>query len=129
MSTNVLLAQLRKRREKKVDLGDGKSVTFHRPPESEMAALLFGDGTKERTITVGLDQVRKYVVGWSGFTEADLLGAGVGSSDPVDFSADLWAEVCSDDMGWINQIAEAILKSVVDHWSAKDAVAKNSVPA
>lgn len=128
MSTNVLLAQLRKRREKKVDLGDGKSVTFLRPPESEMVQMLGGDG-ETRTWTVGLDQVRKYVVGWAGFTEADLLGAGIGGSDPVEFNAELWLEVCADDIAWINQIGSAILSSVVEHLSAKEETAKNSVPA
>lgn len=128
MSAKVLLAQLRKRRQKTVDLGGGKEVTFLRPAEAEMAGLLTGEGDT-RTWNVGVEQVRSLVTGWSGFTEADLLGADIGGSDVVEFDADLWAEVCSDDITWVRQIGDAILQSVVTHITERDAIAKNSEPA
>lgn len=128
MEARALLAALKRRREKKVDLGNGKSVTFLRPTEAEMGSMLDITGDKG-TWNVGIEQVRKCVVGWQGFTAADLLGAAVGSSDPVEFDADLWAEVCADDIAWIRQVADAILTSVVDHITEKDATAKNSPPA
>lgn len=126
MDSRALLAALKRRREKKVELGNGKSVTFLRPTEADMGAMLAITGDKG-TWNVGIEQVRKFVVGWSGFTEADLLGAAIGASDPVEFDAELWAEVCSDDIAWVRQVADAILTSVVDHVVAKDSAAKNSV--
>jgi hypothetical protein len=128
MDSRALLAALKRKREKTVDLGDGKKVFFLRPAESEMASLLSGEG-ETRTWAIGVDHVRKCVTGWDGFTEVDILGAGVGASDPVPFDADLWAELCGDDIAWVRQVADAILKSVVDHLQAEEAAAKNSVPA
>ncbi len=122
------LAARKRSREKTVDLGDGKKVTFRRPSESDMPSLLSGEG-ETRTWSVGIEHVRKYVIGWDGFTEADLLGAGIGASDPVEFNAALWDDVASDNIAWVRTVADAILRSVVDHITARDAVAKNSVPA
>lgn len=127
MDSRALLAALKRKREKTVDLGDGKKVFFLRPAESEMAELLSGEGDK-RTWAVGVEHVRKYVTGWAGFTEASLLGAELAPDDPVAFDAELWAELCGDDIAWVRQVADAILKSVVDHLAAEEAVAKNSVP-
>jgi len=129
MDRRALLAALKRRREKSVDLGGGKKVFFMRPAESDMPRLLKGDEDAKRW-EVTLADVRTYVCGWEGFTEADILGATVGASDvKVDFDAELWSEVVSDDLEMINTVAEAILKSVVDFISEKAEVEKNSAPA
>jgi len=128
MDKSALLAARKRSREKTVDLGDGKSVQFRRPPEVDMASLLTGSGDT-RTWSVGIEHVRKYVTGWEGFTEADLLGAGVGASDPVPFDPELWDDLCSDNIQWVSKVADAILRAVVDHITQQDAIAKNSVPA
>lgn len=129
MDRRALLAARKRRREKSVDLGGGKKVSFMRPPESDMPRLLKGDGEVKRW-EVTLADVRTYVCGWEGFTEADVLGPSVGASDvTVDFDADLWSEIVGDDLGIINKVADAILKSVVDFISEKAEVEKNSEPA
>ena len=128
MEPRALLAALKRRREKTVDLGDGKTVTFLRPSESEMGGMLDVKGDQAEW-NVNIEHVRKCVVGWGGFTAADLLGASIGSSDPVEFSVDLWHEVCADNVEYVTKVARAILTSVVDHISAKGATAKNSEPA
>ena len=128
MADSALVLALRRQREKSVDLGDGKKVTFLRPPEVELTKLLHGEGDT-RTWVVGIDEVRAYVVGWSGFTEADILGAAVGSSDPLQFDQALWAELVGDKIEWMRKVADAILKSVVDHINRQAEVAKNSEPA
>lgn len=128
MSASATVLALRRQREHSVDLGGGKKVTFLRPPEVEMTALLHGDG-ESRIWKVDIAEVRKYVCGWSGFTEADLLGASVGSSDPLAFDPELWSELVNDNVQWKVKVAEAILASVIDHINRQDAVAKNSAPA
>ena len=128
MEQRALLAALKRRREKTVDLGGGKTVTFLRPPESEMGGLLKTEGDS-RTWLVGVEQVRKYVTGWSGFSEATILGESVGSSDPLEFSADLWAELAADNIEWSSKVAAAILEAVVAHVNAQAATAGNSAPA
>lgn len=129
MDSRALLAARKRRREKSVTLDGGKKILFMRPSETDMAGLLTGDGDK-RTWVVTLDHVRKFVTGWEGFTEADVLGASVGSSDTVaEFDAELWSEMVGDNVEWVAKVADAILKSVIDHLSERESVAKNSEPA
>lgn len=129
MDSRALLAARKRRREKSVDLGEGKKVIFMRPSETEMASLLTGDGDK-RTWVVTTDHVRKFVCGWEGFTEADVLGSSVGASDiTIEFDSELWSEMVGDDIEWVGKVGDAILKSVVDYLTEKDATAKNSAPA
>lgn len=129
MDAKLLLAQMRRNREQSVDLGDGKSVTFRRPPEAEMNDLLVSEpGSDKVTFLVDVQHVRKYVVGWKGFTEADLLGSAVGSDTPVEFDAALWDELCSDRLEWVTKVAKAILDCVVQFINGRADTAKNSEP-
>lgn len=123
-----LVAQLRKRRERWVDLGDGRRVKFLRPVESEQGEMVKFEGT-EATWTVGLDQVRKFVIGWEGFTEASIVGADVGGDLVVPFERELFDELVSDDLAWVGKVARAILDSIVDYNVKKADVAKNSSAA
>lgn len=128
---NAILAQLKKRREKSVELEAGKNVFFQRPPESDMPGLLIPvvDDPTKATWSVRLEHVLKYVTGWEGFTEATLLGAAIGGDDVVAFDKDLWAEVVGDNLEWQSKVARAILDAVVEHSATQEAVAKNSAPA
>jgi len=72
--------------------------------------------------------LRKYASGWSGFTEADVLGAAIGSSDPIDFDADLWIEMAADKSEWLKKMADALLDSMVTTINERAEVAKNSLP-
>lgn len=128
MATSALVLALRRQRENTTDLGEGKRVTFLRPPETEMTKMLHGDGDT-RTWVVGIAEVRQCVVDWGGFTEADIKGAAVGSSDPLPFDSELWGEMVSDRIEWMRKVADDILKSVVKHINKQDATAKNSEPA
>ena len=126
MSNVALLARIRKRREHTVDLGEGKKISFLRPPEIDFPNFLVGEDGK-RNWVVKPDDTRKYVCGWSGFTEADLIGdPSIASSDPVDFDADIWAEVCADRLEWQQKLGRAILDSVLDHINKRADVEKNS---
>lgn len=128
MGAKEVLAQRKKGREKSVPLGDGLSAVITRPPEAHWPALLqFNDG--KATWSVGLAEVRKYVVGWDGFTEATFLGAAIGSGDPIPFDAELWDDYCTDNVEAVKAVAEAILDTVVKYQEQRDAVAKNSSPA
>lgn len=124
MDAKQLIAAVRRRRAQELDLGGGKKIIFTRPPEVEMNSILkFKDG--KATWLVDVDHVKKYVVGWDGFTEADLLGAAVGAADPVAFDADLWAAYVEDDNDLVSKVASAILEAVVNHINSKAAVSGN----
>lgn len=124
MDAKLLAASLRRKREKSVVTGEGKKVFFLRPPETEVGPMLkvLDDRT---TFSVSVDQVRKYACGWEGYTEADILGATVGSSDAVEFNAELWAEYIVDNADLVNKVAGAILDSIVDHYKGKAEVQGN----
>lgn len=130
MDARALLAALKRRREVSVEVEPGKKIFFTRPPEAEMGSMLVSNpGEKTGTWVVTIAHVRKYVTGWSGFTEADILGAAVGAADEVAFDSELWAEMVGDNIEWVGKIADGILKSIVDHLAAQEVVAKNSEPA
>lgn len=128
MDTKQLLAKVRQARQGTVDLEDGMSVTFIRPPEADFNTLLKSHADGESTWEVGLPQVKKYVIGWNGFKESFFLGAGVGSDDEVPFDAELWSEIIDDRGEWVGKIARKILDAVVGYINRKAEDSGNSAP-
>ena len=131
--SELLIKQLREQRMFWVELApagpsDGagpgepaKRLRLTRPPEVDVGRLLLQGGR----LQVSHDDMLRYSVGWEGFTEADILGPSVGGNTPVPFSADLWALVVADHADWAQSAAQALLASVVKHYEAKSADAKN----
>ena len=119
MATDVqaLLARMATQREAWADLGGGRRLQYRRPPEVELPRLIAG---------VGLEQVVQYACGWDGFTEAGLLGAGIGSSDAVPFHRDLWAAYVADHAEELQTASTAMAQTVTVYLQRKADVAKNS---
>lgn len=93
-------------------------MTFHaRRPSIEEYGALFQDRAKDPEIA------HRYVTGWEGVRERDLLPGG--SEELVPFDADLWREAVSDLPGVWSEICAALVKATNDHWSAVDANRKN----
>ena len=105
MSPADLIAKVLARRETWVDLEPGKRVRVRRPAEAEMHSF--------RRITP--EQVLGCCVGWDGFSEADVLDPSIASSDPAEFSVDLWKVVALDRMDWIELVSAAVVKAITDH--------------
>ena len=120
MDVKTLLARMAAQREHWADLGDGKRLRFYRPQEVDMPGLMAG---------MRLEHVVKYACGWEGFTEADLLGAAVGASDPLPFAPELWEAAVRDHADWVGTVAQAMAAAVTDYLSSKVVVAKNSPPS
>ena len=118
-----LIKRMREQRMKWVDIAGqpGKRVRIIRPTETEVGQYL----SKGRELVVGLEEVKRFAVDWQGYTQADLLGASIGSADAVPFHPDLWAEVVSDQAKWVRQLAQDLLDLVVAHGSAVAEDAKN----
>lgn len=138
MSPQEIKALLLKKRAKWVDVteeGDGNAarlqrVRFTRPPENDFPTLLTDvDAVAGKATWVcELSHVCKYVDGWEGFTEADLIGASVGAEDPVPFSSELFAVWIEDNVLVKQKLANAILREVVDYITSRESSAKNSPP-
>lgn len=129
MDGKQIARQLLERRKKWVEVeaasGDkpAKRVQFSRPPEADFPSMLSRDGDGSVWQVDG-EHVRKYVCGWDGYTEADIIGAS-GASDAQPFDPELFGVVVSDDVQLTGKIARAILDSVIEHIKSKEAVAGN----
>lgn len=123
---NPLIAALRAGRESWAPVAPGKEVKIVRPPESEFHHFIQRTGEGKINVNAQLGQVQQYVADWRGFTEADLLGATVGNSDPLPFDAAIWREVIADRMDWMQPVATALVDAIIKHLGAKATDAGNS---
>lgn len=112
MSAAVLQKMLRAR-EQVVEAG-GFKFTVRRPTDVDMMALS-GMG--------GVDRVFKFVIGWSGVRELDLIPGGDGAA--VEFSPELCREWLCDRPDLAAPLVEQILGSYKTHAEAIEAAIKN----
>lgn len=119
MTPQQLIAKLLAQRETTLELAPGKTVQVRRPAEAEMSEL--------RRLT-GVESACRFVVGWAGFTEADVLGAEIGANSPADFDAELWRHIVSDRVEWLEAVVLCIRGQVSQHIEQKAEAAKNSPP-
>lgn len=124
MSPEQLIAAALAGRAEWFDLEAGKRVRVRRPSEYETRQLFVRDDDgKVSSIKADLPEVKKHVVDWSGFSEADFTPAG--ASDPVPFSAELWAIWIEDRREDLFAVANKIIAMILAHEEAKVATAKN----
>ena len=118
----ILIARMRSQRQSWVDLEPGKRVQIIRPPESQLVDFTTSAGLSQSDmVQIILRRSERYVTGWEGFTEADLVGA-AGSGDAIEFTPELWAEVVADKVDWIAAINNALVASITPrpiHGSAR----------
>lgn len=112
-----LLARMAEQRAQWVEVVEGKSVEYLRPEQVDLPGVISG---------FRLEHVIKYVRNWKGFSEADLLGAAIGSSDPIDFDRDLWAAYVRENVDVATKVAEAMAGTVSEYLKRRADTAKNS---
>lgn len=118
MSNEVLIAKMLAQRESMFDVAPGKRLKIRRPAEVEMFDMRF-------VVAIGIEQLKKIVVGWEGFNETDLLGPSVGASSPVAFDTDVFAVWLMDRGEDFVKVSAEVNRLVREHLEAKDAAAKN----
>lgn len=130
LDPKLTLARLRKQRERSVEIDEGgrKKVFFRLPDVEGQNSMLEQVGEQKFMWKVEAGHVCKYVTGWEGITEADLLGETVGSSDLVGFDQELWSEYVMYESALLGKIASALLKAVVDEINKREDARKNSSP-
>lgn len=116
MDAAALIARMAEQRTRWADLPGGRRVQFRRPLETDFGRFVAG---------VTVEHVCEYACGWSGFTEATLLGAAVGASDAIEFAPALWSAYVRDHADEARTVISAIVASVSEHLEAKGAAAKN----
>lgn len=115
MDVALMLARMQGQREFEVQLDNGRKVRMRRPPEAELPRLIGG---------VYLEHVVDAAVGWD-FTEADLLGAAIGSEDEVPFATALWREYVADNTPALEACSRRLAEVVSDYLKRKAETAKN----
>lgn len=120
----ALIAQLLAAREHWIDLAPGKRVKFRRPMEGDLEGMFRGT---PRRFTVALEDVQKFAVDWQGFSEADLLGQGIGNSDALKFDAQVWALAVGDNLDWLQEARKGLEGILAARIEARLAAAGNSV--
>lgn len=124
MNEAALIEKMLAQRRHWVEVAPGKEIQYRRPDETEVASML-----EDGKVAIDVRHVRKFVVGWKGITEADLLGEGIGASDEVPFSSRVWDLLVSDRIAWVQAVAVAILETLSKHRFSIQAEAKNSEPS
>lgn len=90
-------------------------MKFHaRRPSIEEFGAIYQEGTKDP------EMARRFVTGWEGVRECDLLRGG--SEEPVAYDPDLWREAVSDLPEVWREICAALVKAAKEHM---DAVTEN----
>lgn len=117
---SALIEKIRKARQSSVKAGEW-TFTVSRPTDMDVLNLRAAEGG-----TTNAELLRRFVVGWSGVREIDLVPGG--SPDPVPFSAELFAEFVADRPALWEPIVKAIIEGYKAHESELEAAAKNSTP-
>lgn len=126
MDAKILLETMRNQRKRWVQIRDGKEVQILLPTEYEVLRHFVEPGEPGKlNLKADYEEVKTFVVGWKGFTEADFLTAAVGSSDPIAFDADLWAAYVADNLECVRKVAQALLEGIGQRTLSREADAKN----
>jgi hypothetical protein len=118
MEAAALVKAMRAQREAWLELRKvpEQKLLVRRPTESQYPKLRDG---------VPMEMCVSCIVGWEGVTEADLLGAAIGASDPVPFHPDVMNEALQDRTTWAVKVQNKIVEMVNAHFQQKDKAEKN----
>ncbi len=107
-----LIEKLKRARESTVEVG-GFTFTVRRPTDLEMF--------EHRNM--GPRELLKFVVGWAGVKESDLINGG--DPHPVTFDQDLCAEWLSDRAELLSAVAGRVRQAYYEAKAHQDQAAKN----
>ena len=113
-----LIEQIKAARQTRVP-SHGKTFIVSRPTDLDMLDL------RSRLVKQG-EIITRFVTGWDGFTELDLVSSG--GPDPVEFDAALFAEYIADHKEHWDVIVNAVVNSYQAHQEATEESLKNSMP-
>lgn len=115
-SESDLIRRIYAQRERWVDVGDRKEICVRRPDRWDSLSFL-----RDRTA----DRICGQVVNWRGFTEADVLGEGVGTVEEVAFGSDLFRVLAGDRLDWLEKIVDTLTEMIAELSEQAESTAKN----
>jgi hypothetical protein len=117
MTPEQIDALMREQRSVWIDLpeslGAGLSVRVERPEEAEVGEFLRTVGGGKAIWSCNLEQVKRVVTGWRGFTEATFVESG--ASDEVAYSRGLWSAWVADHVAAAGPVAEKVVALLAAH--------------
>jgi hypothetical protein len=114
-----LIDKIKKARETQVEAG-GYTFTVRRPTDMEVIDIRGSDQLKQGDI------MQRFVLGWSGVTELDIIPGG--SNTPVEFDTALFMEWVADRPQLWAPITSAILEAYGLHQQRLDDALKKPAP-
>lgn len=116
MDASAILKKMDKAAQNAVKVGKF-SFIIQRPTKYEMAKLSGETGASF------FDLASRFVVGWHGVTEADLLPSG--GESPVTFDRDIWRRWLEDREDFWQPLSNAVMESFTRHSEQTQADKKN----
>lgn len=116
MDSSVILKKMDKAAQSAVKVG-GYTFTIQRPTKYEMAKI-----SSEKDASF-FDLAHRFVVGWDGVTEADLMPSG--GETAVPFDREIWRRWLEDREDFWQPISQAVMESFTRHAEQTKADKKN----
>ncbi len=113
MNPSDIIQKIRQARSVWVELGDGKKIQIIRPTQYQTFQKFFSEDSHGNShFSVTFENTKDFIVSWDGFTEADLLGPEIGSSDPIAYQPDFFEEYLFDKTEWMPVIVQALVQEI-----------------
>lgn len=117
---SILGDKIRAQRESWLELDEPprRALCIRRMAESRLGVLVVRK-------KLALEDLCECIVGWRNFTEADLLGTAVGSSDVAAFDPDAVRELVADDVELFVKVNDHLMSGIEAFLASRADTAKN----
>lgn len=113
MDQTAIIKKIREARSIWIELGDGKKIQIIRPTELQAYQKFYKkNGAGLMVFSLEFDAVKEFITAWDGFTEADILGQEIGSSDKIDYQPEFFDEVLADRIEWVPTIVSGLISEI-----------------
>lgn len=113
MDQTAIIKKIREARSIWIELGDGKKIQIIRPTELQAYQKFYKNNDAGLMVfSLEFDAVKEFITAWDGFTEADILGQEIGSSDKIDYQPEFFDEVLADRLDWVPLIVGGLISEI-----------------
>ena len=113
MDQTAIIKKIREARSIWIELGDGKKIQIIRPTELQAYQKFYKNNDAGLMVfSLEFDAVKEFITAWDGFTEADILGQEIGSSDKIDYQPEFFDEVLADRIEWVPIIVGGLISEI-----------------
>ena len=113
MEQTAIIKKIREARSIWIELGDGKKIQIIRPTELQAYQKFYkNNGSGSMQFSLEFDSIKEFITAWDGFTEADILGQEIGSSDKIDYQPEFFDEVLADRLDWVPLIVGGLISEI-----------------